>query len=203
MSHVGNDTRARLLEATNNLIARVGLNGVTSTSVLSESGVSKSSLYHFFQDFDELINEAQILQYKQMFASRWKNFREISSNSSTSADFFAGLESRLREYQLNERQDFRFRRVSIIASSKYSFLLRDAVGQLQEDLIVDWTQAFELAQAKGFLVRTYSPRSIALTLQALLLGKVFDDVLPASMDNEEWISLYLKVFKDAFLSDLI
>lgn len=203
MIQASNDTRARLLQTTNSLIDKVGLNGVTSTRVLSESGVSKSSLYHFFEDFDELINEAQVLQYKEIVASQCRNFREISSISNTSAEFFSSLESTLRECQQNEKQDFRFRRVSIIARSKNSVSIRDAVGHLQEDFIVVLTQAFELAQAKGFLVQTYSPRSIALTFQALLFGKIFDDVLLDSLDNEDWITLNLQVFKDAFLIDLI
>jgi len=201
VNNVGKETRARLIHSTKSLINRLGISGVTSTLVLSESGVSKSSLYHFFQDFDELINEAQIQQYKEIDTSWHRNIRELSSTSSSAAEFYSGLVSALISFMIIQKQDIRYQRVTIIANSKNSLLLDNVIVQLQEELIVGLTQAFELAQAKGFLVGTYSPRSIAVALQALLFGKIFDDVLLDSMEDRDWVSLSLQIFKDAFLSE--
>ena len=71
---------------------------------------------------------------------------------------------------------------------------------MQEELLEGMSQAFELAQAKGFLVSTYSPRSIALALQSLVLGKIFDDILQVSTQDKDWTTLSLKVFTGVFIS---
>jgi AcrR family transcriptional regulator len=183
------------------MIEKFGISGVTSTLVLSDSGISKSSLYHFFEDFGDLLIEAQIEQYREIDNSWCKDFRELASTSSSVAEFHSGLVTAMQSYVKNQKRDIRFQRVAIISSSKNSRLLQEVVAQLQEELTVGLTQAFELAQAKGFLVSNYRPRSIAVALQALLYGKIFDDVLLVSMQDKDWASLSLQVFEEVFLNN--
>ena len=201
MNHIGNETKGRLLESAKNMIEKFGISGVTSTLVLSDSGISKSSLYHFFEDFGDLLIEAQIEQYREIDNSWCKDFRELASTSSSVAEFHSGLVTAMQSYVKNQKRDIRFQRVAIISSSKNSRLLQEVVAQLQEELTVGLTQAFELAQAKGFLVSNYRPRSIAVALQALLYGKIFDDVLLVSMQDKDWASLSLQVFEEVFLNN--
>ena len=200
MNQLQNKTKTRLLNAAINLIDKVGIDGVTTTLVLSESGVSKSSLYHFFNDFEELISQAQILQYKSLDDSWSHQLRELASASTTTQEFHSGLASALQKFQKREQENARFQRVVVIAKSKDSVYLRDAIADMQEELLEGMSQAFELAQAKGFLVSTYSPRSIALALQSLVLGKIFDDILQVSTQDKDWTTLSLKVFTDVFIS---
>src|SRR5688500_15746774 len=48
-SHIGAvDTRARVLEATINLLRRSGFSGAGINEILKESGAPKGSLYHYF-----------------------------------------------------------------------------------------------------------------------------------------------------------
>lgn len=201
MNHMGNDTKARLLGTTMKLIEKVGMNAVTSTLVLNESGVSKSSMYHFFEDFDDLLVEAQILQYGKLDDSWCRSIRELSSASSTSDEFYSGLIVVLKKFHKDQKRHIRFLRVSIMVNTKASNILTKTIGNLQEALIVELTQAFELAQAKGFLVGTYPPRSIATILQTLMFGKLFDDILQTPMEDKDWVILTSEVFKDAFLKE--
>lgn len=201
MNHMGNDTKARLLGTTMKLIEKVGMNAVTSTLVLNESGVSKSSMYHFFEDFDDLLVEAQILQYGKLDDSWCRSIRELSSASSTSDEFYSGLIVVLKKFHKDQKRHIRFIRVSIMVNTKASNILTKTIGNLQEALIVELTQAFELAQAKGFLVGTYPPRSMAIVLQVLMFGKIFDDTLQAPMEDKDWATLTSGVLKDAFLKE--
>jgi AcrR family transcriptional regulator len=61
-------TRRTLIEVTSVLMDEKPLLQITSDQVLSASGVSKGSLYHFFADFDELLEVVQAERF-----SHWAN----------------------------------------------------------------------------------------------------------------------------------
>jgi len=200
MSHPNNETKNRLLNSTVKLIESLGIDQVTSTLVLSDSGVSKSSLYHFFDNFGDLVTEAQILQYKKMDQEHWKRLRSLASSSSTTTEFFSGFVSLIRSVEEQNDKNSRLQNINAIGKSINSVSLKTTLTGMEEMRLDELTQAFELAQAKGFIVSGYKPRTIALTLLSMVFGKILDDTLQDPMDDQEWTSNTLQVFKATFLS---
>jgi AcrR family transcriptional regulator len=200
MSHPNNETKNRLLNSTVKLIESLGIDQVTSTLVLSDSGVSKSSLYHFFDNFGDLVTEAQILQYKKMDQEHWKRLRSLASSSSTTTEFFSGFVSLIRSVEEQNDKNSRLQKINAIGKSINSVSLKTTLTGMEEMRLDELTQAFELAQAKGFIVSGYKPRTIALTLLSMVFGKILDDTLQDPMDDQEWTSNTLQVFKATFLS---
>ena len=56
-------TKRALIETVLELLKSVKPNELTSESVLEKSGISKGSLYHHFEDFDDLIETAEVIRY--------------------------------------------------------------------------------------------------------------------------------------------
>lgn len=200
MSHPNNETKRKLLDSTVKLIENLGIDRVTSTLVLTDSGVSKSSMYHFFNNFGDLVTEAQILQYRELDQERWKSLRRLVSDSSTTDEFYSGFVRLIQSLEKQEDKSSRLRRINAIGKSMNSTSLKLALAEMEEIRLDEMTQALELAQAKGFVVSVYDPRSIALTIQSLAFGKILDDTLHNPMDDQQWTSIALQVFKSAFMS---
>ncbi|MGA1715426.1 MAG: TetR/AcrR family transcriptional regulator, partial [Ilumatobacteraceae bacterium] len=51
-------TKVALIEVVKEMIAEFGADGFTVEMVLAESGISRGSLYHHFEDFPDLVEEA-------------------------------------------------------------------------------------------------------------------------------------------------
>ena len=54
--------RARIVSATADLVWARGAGGASLDAIMAASGASKSQLYHYFADKDELLREASALQ---------------------------------------------------------------------------------------------------------------------------------------------
>lgn len=73
-------TRAQLLDATETILDREGIDGLTITKVAKEAGCSVGSLYHHFQDkqtiiyavLDRLSHEALLTAQEGLELSRWE-----------------------------------------------------------------------------------------------------------------------------------
>jgi AcrR family transcriptional regulator len=73
-------TRAQLLDATEQILAKEGLDGLTIAAVASEAGCSVGSLYHHFQDkqtiiyavLDRLADEAALTAEQGLDLARWE-----------------------------------------------------------------------------------------------------------------------------------
>ena len=55
MVHEFNETRQNLIQATSELMDEMSLEEISAALVLERTGASKSSMYHFFDDFSELL----------------------------------------------------------------------------------------------------------------------------------------------------
>ncbi|MEI8067228.1 MAG: TetR/AcrR family transcriptional regulator, partial [Actinomycetes bacterium] len=58
-------TKKHLLEVAAFLLQKHGQENITSDLVLLESHVSKGSLYHHYEDFQDLVEDAQLYLYTQ------------------------------------------------------------------------------------------------------------------------------------------
>jgi AcrR family transcriptional regulator len=61
-------TKRQLLDTTSRLLDNFPVTRITSDQVLRESGISKGSMYHFFHDFDQLLEETQAERF-----AHWNN----------------------------------------------------------------------------------------------------------------------------------
>ena len=57
-------TRRILIDSTSALLDKFPVTEITSDQVLYESGVSKGSMYHFFSDFNQLLEETQVERFR-------------------------------------------------------------------------------------------------------------------------------------------
>ena len=66
----GEATRNRIVEVAADLVQRNGISETTLDQVMEASGASKSQLYHYFEDKQELLREASALQASRVLGTQ-------------------------------------------------------------------------------------------------------------------------------------
>ena len=66
----GTATRNRIVEVAADLVQRNGISETTLDQVMEASGASKSQLYHYFEDKQELLREASALQAARVLGTQ-------------------------------------------------------------------------------------------------------------------------------------
>lgn len=190
-------TRQRLVDATVDLMDRMPVEDIKVDLVLRETGITRGSLYHFFDDFSELLEAAYLTRFARRVEESSAVIRTIVDESADQEEFLTRLEAVTRVTQARDREGLRFERARILAKAENNERFRQALGAVQQGLTDALTDCFATAQSRGFLNRDFSPRAGAVLIQAYTLGKVIDDVVPSAMGDEEWDELITLVARRA------
>lgn len=182
-------TRQRLVDATVALMDVRPVEDIKVDVILMETGITRGSLYHFFDDFSELLEAAYLTRFARRVEESAVAIRAIVEQSADQEEFLSRLQEITRITQARDRAALRFERARILAKAENNDRFRAALGQVQAGLTDALTQCFELAQEREFLNRDFSPRAGAVFIQSYTLGKILDDVTPDQMTAEEWDGL--------------
>jgi AcrR family transcriptional regulator len=117
-------TKVLLIQTTVALIKIRPMAEVTIDLVLSESGISKGSLYHHFADFADLIEQAEVAIFVDQADISLNDLQEILQKSHSREEFL----SRIRT--LTHRNMGRTNRISINSNPRHrNFFWSRAHGQ--------------------------------------------------------------------------
>lgn len=198
MAHDLNETKQHLIRATSELMDEVSLEEISAAMVLERAGASKSSMYHFFEDFSDLLEETFIVRFAASVKASDIAIKEIIEKSTTQDGFFKAIEAVTKSSQARENSATRFQRARMLARSERHDRFRKSLGEIQEKLTDSLAEAFEMAQQKGFVNKDFYPRTGAVFIQAYTLGKVVDDITPNHIVDKDWEKLIGRVLREIF-----
>jgi AcrR family transcriptional regulator len=198
MAHELNETRQRLIDATSALMDEMSLEEISAALVLERTGASKSSMYHFFEDFSELLEETFLVRFAASVEASGRAIKEIIQASTTQDGFFKALEAVTKSSQARDNSAIRFQRARMLARSERNDRFHKSLGEIQEKLTDSLAEAFEMAQQKGFVNHDFEPRTGAVFIQAYTLGKVVDDITQVHMDDQDWERLIGTTLRKVF-----
>jgi len=198
MAHDLNETKQRLIDATSELMDELPLEEISAALVLERTGASKSSMYHFFEDFSELLEETFLVRFAASVEASGRAIKEIIKASTTQEGFFNALETVTKSSQARGTSAIRFQRARMLARCERNDRFRKSLGEIQENLTDFLAEAFEMAQQKGFVNHDFEPRTGAVFIQAYTLGKVVDDITQVHMDDADWERLIGAVLRQVF-----
>ena len=193
LNQEGHLTRQQLLDVTVEMLGEVSHEDLTMAIVLEKANVSKSSLYHFFEDFKDLLGEALLERFRRSVLTDVT--KEAARKSKSQEDYFIALDKITTLVQSRGRATIRFERAQIIGRARKDEKFRLALGIIQQELTDALTEAFAVAQEKGFLTTTIEPRTIAVFVQSYTLGKVVDDLTQDQMNDKDWNRLIGQIFR--------
>jgi len=186
-------TRQLLLDTTVGLLDRILPEELTSDQVLSESGVSRGSLYHHFEDFPDLIAAAQVVRFSRFVDRSIAALTDALESATDVGSFLAGLRQVTEATQAPERSDLRLERAGVIASAGSDGRMRRMLGVEQARLTDALTELILGAQERGLYRDDFDARACAVLIQAYTLGRIVDDIVDDPVDPAAWNDLIMKV----------
>ena len=189
MAHESNETRHNLIQATSDLMDLHAIEDISASMILERAGASKSSMYHFFEDFGDLLDETYVVRFGENVRVSIVVIEKIIARSTTKEEFFVALDRLTASTQDRGLASLRFSRARELARSERNEKFQKSLGKLQQQLTDSLTSAFQTAQDKGFLNKDFEARTGAVFIQAYTLGRIVDDITENQMNDADWQKL--------------
>ena len=179
-------TKVHLTEAAATLIDELGSQGFTVEQLLEKSNISKGSLYHHFEDFHDVIMQAQVLRFARYVEEDIAALTNVLLASTSREDMFGRLDLISRATHDSARSVRRADRIEILAGARHSEKMKNALGPTQSRLTGAIADLAREMQAKEFVDEGLDPAAVAVFIQAYSLGLIVNDVSNEPIDLEEW-----------------
>ncbi|MEY4533403.1 MAG: hypothetical protein RI926_1172 [Actinomycetota bacterium] len=200
MPKTSHPTRDRLIATMVELLDGSDPEHITADQVLTASGVSKGSLYHHFEDFEDLLEAALIARFSVNVDATIDALAQILATVDSREGILAALREINNYNQAQERASFRLERARAAGLTYSSPRFHTALGAEQQRLTEAFTDVFVEAQNKGWMSTGVDARAAAVFVQAYTVGRVVDDISPEKVDPEAWINLVMDVVDKAILN---
>lgn len=182
-------TRERLILTTVALLDGGSPDKVHVEEVLTRSGISRGSLYHHFEDLDDLIEGALVYRFSATVDLSIEAIVEVVTLSETRDAFFDGIKAVTLATQGRDLAANRYERARSAGRAGSSDRFRVALGVEQQRVTGALVDLFREAQSKGWMNIDFDPHAAAVLVQAYTLGKVVDDISPEHVDEQAWVDL--------------
>ena len=196
MAHESNETRHNLIQATSELMDLHAIEDISASMILERAGASKSSMYHFFEDFGDLLDETYVVRFGENVRVSIVVIEKIIARSTTKEEFFVALDRLTASTQDRGLASLRFSRARELARSERNEKFQKSLGKLQQQLTDSLTSAFQTAQDKGFLNKDIEARTGAVFIQAYTLGRIVDDITENQMNDADWQKLIGRIARE-------
>jgi len=160
---------------------------ITVDQVLAVSKVSRSSLYHHFEDYPDLVEHAIAARVATLNLSAAEAVRWLLDTTAEPDEFRAQVIALTRLNHAQDRAPFRMTRTVAFAMTDRNERFRATLARHQQAVTDVYVELISAGQERGWVDTTLDPASVAVMLQAITLGRVVDDVSERPVDPEAWI----------------
>jgi len=182
-------TKTKLRDAVVGMMEATAPEDIHSEFVLQETGISRGSLYHHYEDFTDLLEDAMLYRFSAGVEASTGAIENIVATAGDREEFFSMLEGVTRATQARRRADVRFDRARMLAMAQHNERFSKKLGLVQDQLTDSLTNCIAQAQGKGWVNPNFQARTLAVFIQAYTLGKIVDDVGEHPMDDSDWDAL--------------
>lgn len=181
-------TKEKLIETMVSLMENRALHEIQVDDVLRESNISKGSLYHHFENFEDLTEAALVTRFATSVDMSIDLVNSAVMTAKTPEEFVKQIVYITTVTQGPERRQFRLERARVIGLSVNSPKLLSSLALEQDRLNDAMADVVREGQERGWISKNFDARTVAVFIQSYTLGRVIDDVSSEDkrVDNDSW-----------------
>jgi len=165
--------------------------------ICESTGVNYGSVYHHFGSREGVIDAAYSLIFSKMVEEDLVSLRQINESLETFDEYVDAIRPVLERISSGEDRVLRRAiRSRIVAAAITRPELRVLIGVNQARLTKELLRIAEFAQLRGWMRRDVSAHSIAMLMQAVLLGRTLDDISTDPISDGEWEQTLVALFME-------
>lgn len=191
-------TKVRLIESAIELLDAHFLEEITTDMILQHSSVSRGSLYHHFEDFSDLMEQALVRKFSSHVDESIEPLTKLLQDSASGEEMLANLSNVTKAIHSPENSANRFFRARIISLAEANDRLTQRLAQEQKRLTDTITDIFTQCQNKGWMNKNFDPAVAAIFIQSYTLGRVIDDVADDKVDPDAWNNFINNMIRTTF-----
>jgi AcrR family transcriptional regulator len=171
---------------------------LTSELILETAGISKGSLYHHFEDFDDLIETAQVFRYAAYVDQSIHILTKVFQTAKNRDEMLSELKQLTKFTQSPNLMAQRMDRATSISLANANPRMMQKLNAQQDRLNEALIDIFREARDRGWINKEIDLHAGAVFIQAYTLGIIINDVSGKKLDNKAWTDLI-----DLFASKII
>jgi AcrR family transcriptional regulator len=165
--------------------------------ICESTGVNYGSVYHHFGSREGVIDATYSLIFSKIIDEDVASLRQINESLETFDEYVDAIRPVLERISNGEERVVRRAiRSRIVAAAITRPDLRVLISVNQARLTKELLRIAEFAQLRGWMRRDVSAHSIAMLMQAVLLGRTLDDISSDPMSDSEWEQTLVALFME-------
>ena len=182
-------TKVVILGCAVRIIEEHGEAALRIADITSETGVSISSIYHFFGDREGLVAAAQVQRYGASLLGIVR-MMESMATSASSADEFRELVLAMHASSFDsERATGHLQRLNGLGSTIGRPELAERIAQIQDDVVRSAASALRIPQAKGWIREDVQIEALVAWTIGQITSRAFIELGETSVSPKAWDAL--------------
>lgn len=190
-------TKQLLLDTAISLIDEFGPQGFTVDTLLAISKISKGSLYHHFEDFHDVIEQAQVARFARFVDEDIRVLTSLLSSATSRGELGQRFADVVLASATPDRAEARADRASIVGLSRHSKKFADALAIEQQRLTDSLADVAREMQERGWISPDVDVVALATFVQAYSLGVVLNDVTEKPISVDRWATFISRVLSQS------
>ncbi|MFM8856083.1 MAG: TetR/AcrR family transcriptional regulator [Actinomycetota bacterium] len=186
-------TATALLEAAVELLETLPMESLSIAMVLERTGVSHGSLYHHFDDFPDLVEKAVVHRYTRRLKESLHAIEALRECTNVQ-EFRGRIEQLISATTDISRRRNRMDRVEVLGALHGHPRLVDSIARAQQEITDAQGDVFREFQGRGWLRSDLDPIAMSAFIQAMVVGRIVDDVSAHPVDQKTWEQVAMPAF---------
>lgn len=187
----GLSTRDEILRLTVEAIDGAGEGGVHVSEIAKASNVAVTSIYHFFDSREGLIEAAQASRFAREFTINANAFSDEVNKCATRDEFRALLRQSLPSFFGPDGSRRRADRVNVLGSTYNRPSLTAAVSDRIVEATIELSKPLHIAQSNGWIRQDLNIENLAAWYIATITSYAIVELTPATREFN-WVDTFVE-----------